>query len=69
MLDQKIEELPGATRECWTLRLDNEFDRLEVPEPDVDFDARWHELDARINVTERNAEEHCFYIEETLRGP
>lgn len=67
MLDQKIERVAEATR-MLNARLDNEFDRLEVPEPDVDFDARWHELDARINVTERNAEEHCFYIEETLRG-
>ena len=67
MLDQKIERVAEATR-MLNARLDNEFDRLEVPELDVDFDARWHELDARINVTERNAEEHCFYIEETLRG-
>ncbi|KAJ1068245.1 hypothetical protein K5549_019009, partial [Capra hircus] len=67
MLDQKIERVAEATR-VLNARLDNEFDRLEVPELDVDFDARWHELDARINVTERNAEEHCFYIEETLRG-
>ncbi|KAK1337578.1 hypothetical protein QTO34_002211 [Cnephaeus nilssonii] len=66
-LDQKIERVAEATR-MLNGRLDNEFDRLQVPEPDVDFDARWNELDARINVTEKNAEEHCFYIEETLRG-
>uniref|UniRef100_A0A2K6G8P7 EMILIN-2 n=1 Tax=Propithecus coquereli TaxID=379532 RepID=A0A2K6G8P7_PROCO len=66
-LDQKIERVAEATR-MLNGRLDNEFDRLTVPEPDVDFDARWNELDARINVTEKNAEEHCFYIEETLRG-
>uniref|UniRef100_A0A8C9A4T4 EMILIN-2 n=1 Tax=Prolemur simus TaxID=1328070 RepID=A0A8C9A4T4_PROSS len=66
-LDQKIERVAEATR-MLNGRLDNEFDRLAVPEPEVDFDARWNELDARINVTEKNAEEHCFYIEETLRG-
>ncbi|XP_030666548.1 EMILIN-2 [Nomascus leucogenys] len=66
-LDQKIERVAEATR-MLNARLDNEFDRLIVPEPDVDFDAKWNELDARINVTEKNAEEHCFYIEETLRG-
>lgn len=66
-LDQKIERVAEATR-MLNGRLDNEFDRLSVPEPDADFDARWTELDARINVTEKNAEEHCFYIEETLRG-
>ncbi|XP_006891449.1 PREDICTED: EMILIN-2 [Elephantulus edwardii] len=66
-LDQKIERVAEATR-MLNGRLDNEFDRLIVPEPEVDFDARWNELDARINVTEKNAEEHCFYIEETLRG-
>lgn len=67
MLDQKIERVTEATR-MLNGRMDNEFDRLIVPEPDMDFDARWNELDARINVTEKNAEEHCFYIEETLRG-
>ncbi|ELK05724.1 EMILIN-2 isoform X1 [Pteropus alecto] len=67
ILDQKIERVTEATR-MLNGRMDNEFDRLIVPEPDVDFDARWNELDARINVTEKNAEEHCFYIEETLRG-
>ncbi|XP_007933660.1 EMILIN-2 [Orycteropus afer afer] len=67
MLDQKIERVAEATR-MLNGRLDNEFDRLIVPEPEVDFDARWNELDARINVTEKNAEEHCFYIEEMLRG-
>nr|XP_045000141.1 EMILIN-2 [Jaculus jaculus] len=66
-LDQKIERVAEATR-MLNGRLDNEFDRLAVPETDADFDARWNELDARINVTEKNAEEHCFYIEETLRG-
>ncbi|KAL6087959.1 hypothetical protein STEG23_032156, partial [Scotinomys teguina] len=66
-LDEKIERVAEATR-MLNGRLDNEFDRLSVPEADVDFDARWSELDARINVTEKNAEEHCFYIEETLRG-
>ncbi|KAM6220011.1 EMILIN-2 [Rhynchocyon petersi] len=66
-LDQKIERVAEATR-MLNGRLDNEFDRLIVPEPEVDFDTRWNELDARINVTEKNAEEHCFYIEETLRG-
>ncbi|KAM8781497.1 EMILIN-2 [Rhynchonycteris naso] len=66
-LDQKIERVAEATR-MLNGRLDNEFDRLMISEPDVDFDARWNELDARINVTERNAEEHCFYVEETLRG-
>lgn len=66
MLDQKIERVSEATR-MLNGRLDNEFDRLTVPEQDVDLDARWNELDARINVTEKNAEEHCFYIEATLR--
>ncbi|KAI5940180.1 EMILIN-2 [Manis javanica] len=66
VLDQKVERVAEAAR-MLNGRLDNEFDRLVVPEPEVDFDARWSELDARINVTEKNAEEHCFYIEETLR--
>ncbi|XP_023576135.1 EMILIN-2 isoform X1 [Octodon degus] len=66
-LDQKVERVAEAAR-MLNGRLDNELGRLAVPEADVDFDARWEELDARINVTEKNAEEHCFYVEETLRG-
>ncbi|XP_013374269.1 PREDICTED: EMILIN-2 [Chinchilla lanigera] len=66
-LDQKIERVAEATR-MLNGRLDNELDRLAAPEVGVDFDARWEELDARINVTEKNAEEHCVYVEETLRG-
>ncbi|KAM9094908.1 EMILIN-2 [Sarcophilus harrisii] len=67
VLDEKIERVAEATR-MLNGRLDNEFDHLTIPEPDESFDERWNELDARINVTEKNAEEHCFYIEETLRG-
>ncbi|XP_060056723.1 EMILIN-2 isoform X2 [Erinaceus europaeus] len=66
-LDRKVESIAEATR-MLNGRLDNELERLSAPEPAGDFDARWNELDARINVTEKNAEEHCFYIEETLRG-
>ncbi|XP_028921822.1 EMILIN-2 [Ornithorhynchus anatinus] len=66
-LDRKIERVAEATR-MLNGRLDNELDRLASPEPDDTFEARWEEMDARLNVTEKNAEEHCFYVEETLRG-
>ncbi|KAM4841313.1 EMILIN-2 [Thomomys bottae] len=65
-LDQKIERVAEATR-MLNGRLDNEFDGLAAAETNMDFEARWSELDARLNVTEKNAEEHCFYVEETLR--
>ncbi|XP_038603184.1 LOW QUALITY PROTEIN: EMILIN-2 [Tachyglossus aculeatus] len=66
-LDRKIERVAEATR-MLNGRLDNELDRLAGPEPDDAFEARWEEVDARLNVTEKNAEVHCFYVEETLRG-
>uniref|UniRef100_A0A8D0GYH5 EMILIN-2 n=1 Tax=Sphenodon punctatus TaxID=8508 RepID=A0A8D0GYH5_SPHPU len=66
-LDVKVDRLVEANR-MLNVRIDNEISRISTPELGGSFDARWEELDARINMTERNAEEHCFYIEQTLRG-
>ncbi|KAF7661891.1 hypothetical protein LDENG_00250710 [Lucifuga dentata] len=47
-------------------RIDNELAHLSAPQPDVEFGPFIEELEARINITEQNAETHCFYIEEKL---
>ncbi|NXA47048.1 EMIL2 protein, partial [Nothocercus julius] len=66
-LDRKIDRVAEAHR-ILNVRIDNEISRLSTPDLEDMFGERLEELDARMNVTERNAEEHCFYIEETLRG-
>lgn len=47
-------------------RIDNELANLSAPQEDRDFNLIVEELEARMNVTEQNAETHCFYIEEKL---
>ncbi|CAM9269118.1 unnamed protein product [Bubo scandiacus] len=66
-LDKKIDRVAEAHR-ILNVRIDNEIIRLSTPDLEDMFGERLEELDARMNVTERNAEEHCFYVEETLRG-
>uniref|UniRef100_A0A8C4YS47 EMILIN-2 n=1 Tax=Gopherus evgoodei TaxID=1825980 RepID=A0A8C4YS47_9SAUR len=66
-LDEKVDSIVEVHR-ILNARIDNEIIRISTPNLEDIFGPRWEELDARINVTERNAEEHCFYIEETLRG-
>ncbi|XP_047913865.2 EMILIN-2 [Anser cygnoides] len=66
-LDKKLDRVVEAHR-ILNVRIDNEISRLSTPDLEDMFGERLEELDARMNVTERNAEEHCFYVEETLRG-
>uniref|UniRef100_A0A8B9RRI4 Elastin microfibril interfacer 2 n=1 Tax=Accipiter nisus TaxID=211598 RepID=A0A8B9RRI4_9AVES len=66
-LDKKIDRVVEAHR-ILNVRIDNEISRLSTPDLEDMFGERLEELDARMNVTERNAEEHCFYVEETLRS-
>ncbi|NWI53086.1 EMIL2 protein, partial [Calyptomena viridis] len=66
-LDKKIDRVAEAHR-ILNVRIDNEIIRLSTPDLEDMFGERLEELDARMNITERNAEEHCFYVEETLRG-
>jgi len=48
-------------------RMDNELAYLsEPPQPDEERSALMEEFEARLNITEQNAETHCFYIEEKL---
>nr|XP_033789862.1 EMILIN-2 [Geotrypetes seraphini] len=66
-LDQKIDRAIEANRILNT-RLDNEMERLTNLKFEEIFGERLSDLDAKINITEKNAEEHCYYIEETLRN-
>ncbi|XP_063779621.1 EMILIN-2 [Pseudophryne corroboree] len=66
-LEQKVEKIAEAHR-ALNIRLDNEVQLLNTNKPDQSWSDRYNELEFRINVTEKNAEEHCFYIEDTLRG-
>eukprot|EP00079_Xenopus_tropicalis_P036760 XP_017950531.1 PREDICTED: EMILIN-2 isoform X2 [Xenopus tropicalis] len=66
-LDQKVERISEAHK-VLNSRIDNEIQRINSLSPDSIYEERLTELDFKINITEKNAEEHCFYIEETLRG-
>ncbi|XP_030068905.1 EMILIN-2 isoform X2 [Microcaecilia unicolor] len=65
-LDQKIDKAVEASK-LLNGRIDNEMKRLSDLKLEDLFGERLNDLDAKINITEKNAEEHCYYIEETLR--
>lgn len=62
---REIDRIAEAHR-ILNVRIDNELSHLSEPREDSDFSLLIEELEARINVTEQNAETHCFYIEEKL---
>ncbi|XP_078543589.1 EMILIN-2 [Lissotriton helveticus] len=65
-LDQKIERVSEAHR-VLNVRVDNELRHISTQKFEDIFTERLDELDAKINVTDKNAEEHCYYIEGSLR--
>lgn len=63
---REIDRIAEAHR-ILNVRIDNELAHLSsAPQEDNDFGLLIEELEARINITEQNAETHCFYIEEKL---
>ncbi|XP_053738345.1 EMILIN-2 [Synchiropus splendidus] len=62
---REIDRIAEAHR-ILNVRIDNELAHLSSPQVDRDFTLLIEELDARMNVTEQNAETHCFYVEEKL---
>ncbi|XP_018531736.1 EMILIN-2 [Lates calcarifer] len=62
---REIDRIAEAHR-ILNVRIDNELAHLSAPQEDNDFSALIEELEARVNITEQNAETHCFYIEEKL---
>uniref|UniRef100_A0A674BX86 Elastin microfibril interfacer 2a n=1 Tax=Salmo trutta TaxID=8032 RepID=A0A674BX86_SALTR len=67
-LRQPLERVAEAHR-ILNARMDNELQYLSSPRGlglEGEVGSRMEELEARLNVTEQNAEVHCFYVEEKL---
>nr|XP_015209925.1 PREDICTED: EMILIN-2 [Lepisosteus oculatus] len=64
-LEKKVDRIAEAHR-ILNARLDNELERFATLQIEDDSRERLDELESRINVTESNAEVHCFYIEAKL---
>ncbi|RVE62000.1 hypothetical protein OJAV_G00176770 [Oryzias javanicus] len=62
---REIDRIAEAHR-ILNVRVDNELGHLSGLQEVQDFGLLVEELEARINITEQNAETHCFYIEEKL---
>ncbi|XP_035527393.1 EMILIN-2 [Morone saxatilis] len=62
---REIDRIADAHR-ILNARFDNELVHLSESPQDNDFSLLIEEMEARINITEQNAETHCFYIEEKL---
>ncbi|KAL2097643.1 hypothetical protein ACEWY4_006850 [Coilia grayii] len=64
-LRQEIQRVAEAHR-VLNARMDNELEHLSMLQLEDVFGPRIEELEDRMNVTERNAELHCLYVEEKL---
>ncbi|XP_023684398.2 EMILIN-2-like isoform X2 [Paramormyrops kingsleyae] len=64
-LRRDVERIAEAGR-ALNARVDNELKHLSSMRLEDIFGPRFEELEARFNVTERNTEVHCFYIDEKL---
>lgn len=62
---REIDRVAEAHR-ILNVRMDNELAHLSAPQLDDECALLIEELEARINVTEQNAEVHCFYVEDKL---
>ncbi|KAM9718531.1 EMILIN-2 isoform 1-T1 [Menidia menidia] len=62
---REIDRIAEAHR-ILNVRIDNELAHLSAPQDVDDVNLLMEELEARLNITEQNAETHCFYIEEKL---
>ncbi|XP_018613343.1 EMILIN-2 [Scleropages formosus] len=64
-LRREVNRIAEASR-VLNARVDNELKHLSMLQLEDMFGPRIEELEARFNVTERNTEIHCFYINEKL---
>ncbi|KAM4727609.1 EMILIN-2 [Anableps anableps] len=62
---REIDRIAEAHR-ILNVRFDNELGHLSSLQEIGDLGLLIQELEARVNITEQNAETHCFYIEEKL---
>ncbi|XP_046708788.1 EMILIN-2 isoform X2 [Silurus meridionalis] len=64
-LQNMLQRLVDA-QQILNARVDNELVHLSMLQLEDLFGPRIDELEARMNVTERNAETYCFYVDEKL---
>ncbi|RXM37059.1 Elastin microfibril interfacer 2 [Acipenser ruthenus] len=64
-LDRKVQRIAEANM-ALNARLDNEVARFTTLQLEDIFAERLEDLEAKMNITEKNSEVHCFYIEEKL---
>nr|XP_023694651.1 EMILIN-2 [Paramormyrops kingsleyae] len=64
-LQKKMEHIAEA-HHALNARLHGEIDLLSMPQIENALSARLEDLEARINISERNSEMHCFSIEKKL---
>lgn len=64
-LRREIQRVADAHR-MLNARMDNELEHLSMLQLEDVFGPRIEELEDRMNVTERNAELHCLFVEEKL---
>ncbi|XP_051554981.1 EMILIN-2-like [Myxocyprinus asiaticus] len=64
-LRRKLDRVADAHR-VLNARLDNELEHLSTLKMEDMLGSRIEDLEDRMNVTERNAETYCFYVDEKL---
>ncbi|MBN3307447.1 EMIL2 protein, partial [Amia calva] len=64
-LEKEVERIAEASR-ALNARFDNELEHFTTFQLEGVYGERFEELESRINITEKNSEVHCFYIEEKL---
>uniref|UniRef100_A0A4W4EXB8 Elastin microfibril interfacer 2a n=1 Tax=Electrophorus electricus TaxID=8005 RepID=A0A4W4EXB8_ELEEL len=62
---QELQRVAEAHR-ILNARVDNELEHLSMLQLEDVFGPRLDELEAQMNVTERNAEAYCFYVDEKI---
>lgn len=62
---REIDRIAEAHR-ILNIRIDNELAHLSEPVENNEINLLIEDLEARVNISEQNAETHCFYIEQKL---
>lgn len=62
---REIDRIAEAHR-ILNVRIDNELAHLSEPPENNEINLLIEDLEARVNISEQNAETHCFYIEQKL---
>lgn len=62
---REIDRIAAAHR-ILNIRIDNELAHISEPPENSEINLLIEDLEARVNISEQNAETHCFYIEQKL---